>query len=150
MSIYGRLREWRGLQARALNVPSYFILSNAHLAGLALAQPTTMAELAACPGLGPKKLSQFGPALLELVAQAAAEGLEPGVEPPSPSPAAPLSDEEVAEIAAGLRLEAVRLLTRRFRGRYSAQQVEEALTRLSLSTGTRQSLRLAEAGGGSE
>jgi ribonuclease D len=135
-TIFERLRAWRFALARELNVPSFFILSNAHLAGVALARPATLEELAGCPGLGPKKLAQFGPDLLAQVAQCVVEGLEPGVvSPAQPSVDTPperLSEQDLAEIAAGLRRELAGRLARRFKGRYTAAQVEEALRRLSL------------------
>ncbi|MDB4897359.1 MAG: UvrD/REP helicase [Firmicutes bacterium] len=134
-SIYTRLRSWRGARARELNVPSFFILSNAYLAGVAAARPTSMAELAACPGLGPKKLAQFGPELLTVLLQCLAEGLEPGVLLPSPQPEEPaaLSEEALVEIASALRQETAKLLARRFKGRFTAAQLEEALRRLAVS-----------------
>jgi ribonuclease D len=134
-SIYTRLRSWRGERARELNVPSFFILSNAYLAGVAAARPTSMEELNACPGLGPKKLAQFGPELLTVLLQCLAEGLEPGVLLPSPQPEEPaaLSEEALVEIASALRQETAKLLARRFKGRFTATQLEEALRRLSVS-----------------
>lgn len=132
-TIYSRLRAWRWQEAQSLNLPSFFILSNAHLAGVAVARPTTLEELGECPGLGPKKLAQFGAQLLEVLAQAMADGLEPGVAVPEPVPAAeeqPLTEADFAAIAAGLRQELARRLVQRFRGRYSQSQVEEALRRI--------------------
>lgn len=55
-SIYTRLREWRRCMAAALGLPPYIIMSNAHLAGVALAAPATAQELSCCPGIGEKKL----------------------------------------------------------------------------------------------
>lgn len=133
-SIYTRLRSWRWERARELNVPSFFILSNAYLAGVAAARPTSMDELAACPGLGPKKLAQFGPELLTVLLQCLAEGLEPGVLPPASAPEeAPVPDDALVEIAAALRQETAKLLARRFKGRFTPAQLEEALRRLSVS-----------------
>lgn len=131
-TIYSRLRQWRRQRAKELNLPDYFILSNAHLAALAVICPTTAEQLAACPGLGPKKLTQFSEELLALVSQCLAEGLEPGVAPPvaTQQPAEPLSEADLAEIASGLRKEMAQRLARRFKGRFSAAQVEEALLRL--------------------
>jgi ribonuclease D len=133
-TIYSRLRSWRSEQARQLNVPSFFILSNAHLAGVAAARPATMDELSACAGLGPKRLAQFGQALLEVLLQCQTEGLEPGVVQPQPEPEPvepPLTEEAITEIGAALRKEWGRWLARRFKGRYTPAQVEEALRRLS-------------------
>ncbi|HLN64250.1 MAG TPA: HRDC domain-containing protein [Symbiobacteriaceae bacterium] len=133
-TIYARLKAWRFETARSLGVPSFFILSNAHLAGVALARPMYAEELAACPGMGPKKMAQFGADLLAQVQACLAEGLEPGVVPlAEPVPAQnPLSESDFAEIAAGLRKELARQLVRRFKGRYSEAQVVEALRRFGL------------------
>lgn len=131
-TVYSRLRAWRFQQAVELQVPSFFILSNAHLAGVAAAGPTTLEELGQCPGVGPKKLAQFGHALLDVLAQCRADGLESGVVLPEPPPPPDLTDADVAEIASGLRQELARRVARRFKGRYSPQQVEEALRRISL------------------
>jgi len=113
-------------------VPSFFILSNAQLAGVALRKPATLEELAACPGMGPKKLAQFGAILLEQLALAVAEGLEAGVVEPEPPPAPPesLSEADLAEILAGLRKELAQRVARRLKGRFTPAQVEQALTRL--------------------
>lgn len=133
-TIYSRLRAWRWNLAKELGVPSYFILSNAHLAQVALAAPLTMDELAACPGVGPKKLAQFGGALLNEVTACLSEGLEPGViAPQAPPEAEPLSESDVAEIMTGLRIELARQVSKRLKGRYSRAQVEAVLARLSIT-----------------
>ncbi|HWI65672.1 MAG TPA: HRDC domain-containing protein [Symbiobacteriaceae bacterium] len=131
-TVYERLRTWRWNLAKELNVPSYLILSNAYLANVARAMPATLEELAACPGLGPKKVAQFGEELLALVAACRAEGLEPGVLP-VPAPAETLGEGDVAEILAGLRRELARQVTRSFKGRYTPAQVEAVLARLTIS-----------------
>ncbi|HWI53396.1 MAG TPA: HRDC domain-containing protein [Symbiobacteriaceae bacterium] len=132
-TVYSRLRAWRLNLALALRVPTYFILSNAHLAHVALVRPASPEELAACPGLGPKKLAQFGEALLAQVAAAVAEGLEPGVVPPPPPQVEPLSEAEVAEIMATLRQDLAKRIARQCKGRYSEAQVAVVLSRLSFS-----------------
>lgn len=141
-TIYARLRAWRWQKALELSVPSFFILSNRHLAAVAAAAPTSTDLLANCPGIGTKKLAQFGQELVELVAQAVAEGLPPGVEPigaepsasaaaePEPEPAPSLSADDLHTIAGELRRDMAQRLTKRFKGRYSVHQVEEALRRL--------------------
>lgn len=130
-TIYSRLREWRQTTARELNVPPFLILGNAYLAGIAELCPTSLEELAACPGMGPKKLQQFGASLVQLISECVDEGLPTGVEPEPPGE--PLPEAAVAEIADALRKELARSLTRRFKGRYTQAQVEEALRRLSIS-----------------
>jgi len=146
---YERLRQWRRERAREIRRPAYFVLSNAHLEHLALACPTTEEELAACPGLGPKRLSEYGESLLAVLRQAAEEGLEAGVEPPGSTP---LAEEDLAEIAAVLRQELARLLARRFRSRFTTAQLAEALSLLAVPCGAapaKKSPRTTEAGGGS-
>ncbi|HYF91885.1 MAG TPA: HRDC domain-containing protein [Symbiobacteriaceae bacterium] len=130
-TVYNRLKSWRLHVARELNVPSYFILSNAHLANVALVCPRSLDELAACPGLGPKKLAQFGETLLAEVAACVADGLEPGVTPP-PVPEQQ-SAPDAAEIMAALRQELARQVARRLKGHYSAAQVEAVLSQLFIT-----------------
>jgi len=130
-TVYTRLRQWRWQQALALEVPVFFVLSNAHLAAIALRQPSTFEELAQCPGVGPKKLAMFGEALLDMLQQCAAEGLEAGVVPPPEPAERPLTDEEVAEIAAQLRQELADRVARRLKGKFTATQVAEALRRMA-------------------
>lgn len=137
-TVYTRLRQWRSEKARELNLPVFFILANAHLAGVASALPTTIDELAVCKGMGPKKTELFGSEVLALVVSALSDGLEPGVlqAPPPPSleetaPPEELSEKALSDIAAAMRKELAARLVRRLRGRYTAGQVEEALKRLS-------------------
>lgn len=132
-TVFGRLKAWRFSLAVSLNVPSFFILSNAHLAHIALVQPATLDELAACPGLGPKKMARFGEALLAELATCAAEGLDPGVVPPPVSQPEPLSQADEAEILAGLRRELARRVAREFKGRFTADQIEALLARLAFT-----------------
>ena len=88
--------------------------------------------------MGPKKLAQFGEALLTEIALCMAEGLEPGVVPP-PTPEAPplvtqpLSEADVAVILAGVRRQLASQVARKFKGRYTADQVESVLSRLSIT-----------------
>jgi|GEM_PF-3418192 len=132
-TVYSRLRAWRLNLALELKVPTYFILSNAHLAHVALVRPASPEELAACPGLGPKKLAQFGEALLAEVAAALAEGLEPGVMPPPPPPVEPLSEADVAEIMATLRQDLAKRIARQCKGRFTEAQVATVLARLAVT-----------------
>ncbi len=134
-TIHSRLRSWRWQKALELSVPSFFILSNRHLAAVAVAMPTSLDMLAQCPGIGSKKLAQFGPELVDLISLCVSEGLAPGVEllgdPVSAPPVAPvLSEDDLSAIAGELRRDMAQRLVRRFRGRYSPLQVEEALRRL--------------------
>ncbi len=68
--LFERLREWRAGQAREQSVPAYIIFGDATLRGIALSRPATLHDLAGISGVGEKKLEAYGPAILELVAQA--------------------------------------------------------------------------------
>ena len=65
------LKEWRLARARAEEVPAYVVFNDRTLAELVARSPTTLAELAAVPGIGPAKLERFGAELLAAVARAA-------------------------------------------------------------------------------
>jgi DNA helicase-2/ATP-dependent DNA helicase PcrA len=61
------LRAWRLQRSRADGVPAFVVLSDKHLDGIAERHPTTMAELRACPGIGPAKLESYGEEILEVL-----------------------------------------------------------------------------------
>jgi DNA helicase II / ATP-dependent DNA helicase PcrA len=65
--LYERLRDWRRATATEQQVPAYVVFTDATLAALAERKPGTEAELAAIGGIGPRKLSQYGPAVLALM-----------------------------------------------------------------------------------
>ena len=65
-----RLKDWRRETAAARNWPAYLVLPDKTLEAIATRRPSTMAELAACPGIGPIKLDLYGEQLLELVGPA--------------------------------------------------------------------------------
>jgi DNA helicase-2/ATP-dependent DNA helicase PcrA len=58
------LKEWRTSIARRDKVPPYVVMSDAHLKGIAERKPTTLGELARCPGIGPLKLERYGEDIL--------------------------------------------------------------------------------------
>ena len=62
------LRSWRLERSRADAVPAFVVLSDRHLDGIAERNPTSMAELRACPGIGPAKLESYGEEILEVLA----------------------------------------------------------------------------------
>ena len=68
--LYERLREWRRRVASEQQVPAYVVFTDATLAALAERKPTTDDELAVIGGIGPRKLEQYGAAVLALVAGA--------------------------------------------------------------------------------
>jgi DNA helicase II / ATP-dependent DNA helicase PcrA len=55
---FGALREWRLERAKADEVPAYVVFHNATLVEIAERQPSTLAELAGIPGVGPAKLER--------------------------------------------------------------------------------------------
>ncbi len=63
-----RLRAWRLERSKADGVPAYVVLSDKHLDGIAERHPTSLAELRACPGIGPAKLESYGDEILEVLA----------------------------------------------------------------------------------
>ena len=64
---FDALRAWRTEIARRDKVPPYVVMSDAHLKGIAERRPTTLGELAACPGIGPLKLERYGEDILGLI-----------------------------------------------------------------------------------
>jgi DNA helicase II / ATP-dependent DNA helicase PcrA len=65
------LRTWRLAQARSQGVPAFVVLSDRHLEGIAERHPTSLAELRACPGIGPAKLESYGEDVLAVLAEVA-------------------------------------------------------------------------------
>ncbi|HEY2303474.1 MAG TPA: ATP-dependent DNA helicase UvrD2 [Acidimicrobiales bacterium] len=62
------LRLWRARAARASSVPASVLLHDRTLFALAAAQPATMEDLVAVPGIGGVKAARYGDALLAAVA----------------------------------------------------------------------------------
>jgi DNA helicase-2/ATP-dependent DNA helicase PcrA len=58
------LRAWRSATASREAVPAYVILKDTELAGIAARAPGSLAELAACPGMGPIRLERWGDEIL--------------------------------------------------------------------------------------
>ena len=56
-------------RSQADGVPAYIVVNDKHLRGIALARPTTPAELVACDGIGPTKLERYGDEILELLTE---------------------------------------------------------------------------------
>jgi DNA helicase-2/ATP-dependent DNA helicase PcrA len=79
--LLGRLREWRDKIAGELAIPAYLIFTDATMTAVAEDQPDSMAELGQLPGMGPARLTRYGPAVLALVAGA----LPHSVPDPTPS-----------------------------------------------------------------
>jgi DNA helicase-2/ATP-dependent DNA helicase PcrA len=68
---FGALREWRLERAKADEVPAYVVFHNATLVEIAERQPSTLAELARVPGVGPTKLERYGDDVLAALARVA-------------------------------------------------------------------------------
>jgi DNA helicase-2/ATP-dependent DNA helicase PcrA len=61
------LRTWRTATASHDAVPAYVILKDAELAGIAAKDPATLAELAACRGMGQIRLERWGDEILAVL-----------------------------------------------------------------------------------
>jgi superfamily II DNA helicase RecQ len=61
------LRAWRSAMASQDAVPAYVILKDAELAGIAARQPSTLAELAKCRGMGQIRLERWGDEILAVL-----------------------------------------------------------------------------------
>ncbi len=65
--LLAQLKEWRLATARELSVPAYVVFTDNTLIAIAESLPTDDAALVAIPGIGARKLEQFGADVLELV-----------------------------------------------------------------------------------
>ena len=65
--LFESLRAWRAETARAHGVPAYVVLHDSTLQTIARARPATIDDLRAIPGLGERKLANYGTQLLALV-----------------------------------------------------------------------------------
>ncbi|UQX10551.1 ATP-dependent DNA helicase UvrD2 [Candidatus Mycobacterium methanotrophicum] len=61
------LKDWRLRTAKEMKVPAYVVFTDNTLIAIAELLPTDDAALVAIPGIGARKLEQFGPDVLELV-----------------------------------------------------------------------------------
>ena len=61
------LKEWRLRTAKAMNVPAYVVFTDNTLIAIAETLPADDAALVAIPGIGARKLEQYGPDVLALV-----------------------------------------------------------------------------------
>lgn len=75
--LYARLLEWRRRTSAAARVPAYVVLTDATLIALAERQPGDTAGLVDIAGIGPRKLTLYGDAVLALVAGASVDSLVP-------------------------------------------------------------------------
>jgi ATP-dependent DNA helicase RecQ len=70
LELFEALRAWRAEVARARAVPAYVVFSDATLAELALERPLTRDALLEVKGVGPRKLAEYGEALLGILKRA--------------------------------------------------------------------------------
>jgi DNA helicase-2/ATP-dependent DNA helicase PcrA len=68
--LFERLREWRRQVAAETGMPPYIVFSDRTLAAIASVRPSSPSELAAISGVGPKKLSDYAAAVLDVVRSA--------------------------------------------------------------------------------
>ena len=66
-AVAGALKAWRLERSKADGVPAYVVLSDKHLQGIAERHPADLAQLRACPGIGPAKLEAYGEDILTLL-----------------------------------------------------------------------------------
>jgi superfamily II DNA helicase RecQ len=66
-ALFEALRVWRLEQARAQGVSPFVVFHDSHLRAIAAHQPATLEALSELKGIGPRKLEQYGGAVLELV-----------------------------------------------------------------------------------
>ncbi len=66
-ALFETLRGWRARISADAGVPAYLVFQDRHLRTIAGRKPTTLGELAACPGVGPTKLERYGDDVLDLV-----------------------------------------------------------------------------------
>jgi ATP-dependent DNA helicase RecQ len=74
-ALHERLKTWRREVAQAAGVPLYVVAHNSLLQQIAAARPQNAAELTAIKGMGPKRLEQYGVAILKLVKEQGADHL---------------------------------------------------------------------------
>jgi ATP-dependent DNA helicase UvrD/PcrA len=65
---YVALKKWRLERAKSDEIPAYVVFHNSTLAEIAERRPTTIAELASVPGIGPAKLERYGRDVLDALA----------------------------------------------------------------------------------
>jgi DNA helicase-2/ATP-dependent DNA helicase PcrA len=65
--LLAQLKEWRLETSKEMKVPAYVVFTDNTLIAIAETLPTDEAALVAIPGIGARKLEQFGPDVLALV-----------------------------------------------------------------------------------
>lgn len=68
-SLFEALRHWRHEEARRRHVPAYVVFHDTTLVELARRRPINLADMAGVPGIGERKLAQWGEAVCALIAR---------------------------------------------------------------------------------
>ena len=68
--LFTRLKALRREIAKERGVPAYLVFNDATLLEMVARRPQSEAQLAAVPGVGPKKLRSYGRAFLNVIADA--------------------------------------------------------------------------------
>jgi len=64
-----RIKDWRRKVARKREVPNVVVLPNPALLWMARTMPSSLEALAACPDIGPKRMTRDGQTLIDLLAK---------------------------------------------------------------------------------
>jgi ATP-dependent DNA helicase RecQ len=67
LELFEALREWRASEAKTRGVPAYVVFSDATLAEIARERPGSEDALLDVKGVGPRKLEEYGEAVLKIV-----------------------------------------------------------------------------------
>ncbi|MGV0642979.1 ATP-dependent DNA helicase UvrD2 [Mycolicibacterium sp. XJ2546] len=65
--LLGQLKDWRSRVSKEMNMPAYVVFTDNTLIAIAETLPADNAALVAIPGIGARKLEQYGPDVLALV-----------------------------------------------------------------------------------
>jgi DNA helicase-2/ATP-dependent DNA helicase PcrA len=65
--LLAQLKEWRLRISKEMNVPAYVVFTDNTLIAIAETLPSDDAALVAIPGIGARKLEQYGPDILAIV-----------------------------------------------------------------------------------
>jgi DNA helicase-2/ATP-dependent DNA helicase PcrA len=68
--VYHALKRWRLERAKLDEIPAYVVFHNTTLAEIAQRRPSTIAELASVPGVGPTKIERYGQEVLTALGRA--------------------------------------------------------------------------------
>ena len=66
-ALFERLRSWRAATAKEQGVPAYVIFHDSTLREIAVAVPSSLAELGKITGIGETKLARYGQQLLDTI-----------------------------------------------------------------------------------